>query len=60
MVNHPRRVGKIKTGTRELESPDVSLMTITSKPVAGRLYLALSVVLFAACAVNLLLVYCWL
>lgn len=35
-------------------------MTMLSKPVARRLDLALSVALFAACAVNLLLVYCWL
>jgi hypothetical protein len=60
VVNHPGRVRKIKAGTRELESPDGAGMTLLSKPVACRLDLALSAALLAACAVNLLLAYCWL
>jgi hypothetical protein len=35
-------------------------MTLLSKPIACRLDLALSAALLAACAVNLLLAYCWL
>jgi hypothetical protein len=43
-----------------MESPEVSAMETLPKPVAGGVQLALSIALFAACLVNVILLSFWL
>jgi hypothetical protein len=53
--------GKIIRETPRLESPDVLLvMETTLITSGGRVHIALSVALLAACAANLVLVCAWL
>jgi hypothetical protein len=51
---------EIKTETRSVESPEVSIMQVFSKSTVDGVGIVLAIALLAACSVNLVTLYAWL